>query len=718
MNISYFLLGGLLCTPPSFAQQVAMQPFPIDHTVRVDSAADVSFLLDGPAGKDGFIRVKDGHLYTPSGKRFRMWGVNVTGWTKGSAIMPPKDQAAIWAATLARHGINCVRFHFLDRFHTGRLPHGIIDGNRKDSRHFDADQMDRLDYFVYELKQRGIYANLNLNVGRMYKEEDGVPDYDLMGAAGKAFTYIGERLVELQKEYATQLLTHYNPYTKTEYRNEPAIVIVEMVNENSLLEFWARNWFRGELERNKERLQLDLTPTYERILSERFNQWLDKMPDKALLAKIRGQAGAKEGEAVKRLRRDEFTEAGKERFHAEATFYSDMEIAFFDDMKKHLKDKLGVKSLVVATADHTYWIPSQPLIRGTSKMDIVDGHVYWQHPAIWGKRNTPMVDQPLNSTIVKLSRSPMYGKPYAVSEVNHPNPNEYGAEMIPILASYAAFQDWDGVTFYTFEPRIKGEWQPMIPDPFDITLDPVKMPQMAAGALIFLRGDVSPARQVVTRTYSRDQVNESLRMPEAERPYFAPGFPKALPLVHGSRIRCLDCLPMAKLPAIDDNPLVSDTKELSWLVSKEHGGLVTIDTERTQGLVGFVRGNGKATRYLAADVKNDFCAITLSALDAKPIRRSNRMLLTAAARTWNTGAKWNERRTLLTELGGPPSLIEPVTGWLMLRELDGAVGLKVTALDGSARKIGKEISGRRMEDGWEIAIGEPATTFYLVEVAR
>jgi hypothetical protein len=60
-------------------------------------------------------------------------------------------------------------------------------------------------------------------------------------------TYVGPRLPELQREYARLLLTRCNPYTVSEYRNEPAITLVELVNENSVLEFWMRNWLRGEL---------------------------------------------------------------------------------------------------------------------------------------------------------------------------------------------------------------------------------------------------------------------------------------------------------------------------------------------------------------------------------------------------------------------------------------------------------------------------------------
>jgi hypothetical protein len=95
------------------------------------------------------------------------------------------------------------------------------------------------------LKHRGIYSDRNLNVGRDYKPGDEVPDSNLIGVA-KAMTYVGPKLLELQREYARLLLTHYNPYTRSEYRNEPAIALVELVNENSVLEFWMRNWLRGE----------------------------------------------------------------------------------------------------------------------------------------------------------------------------------------------------------------------------------------------------------------------------------------------------------------------------------------------------------------------------------------------------------------------------------------------------------------------------------------
>jgi len=741
-NYQWLLLcSGLAAAALGAAEEPSFSPYSIEYPDRPDSPADVSFLLGSqPAGQGGFIGVKNGHLGKPDGSRFRIWGVNITGWTLGSANLPPKDQAAAWATALARAGVNCLRFHFLDlptrvpateasevsaqlaaevageRFK--RRPAGLVDSRRHDNLALDPEALDRLDYFVAQLKSRGIYANLNLNVGMRYLPADGVPDAAAI-TLSKGFTYFGTRMIELQKNYARMLLTHLNPYTKTEYRHEPAVAAVEIVNENSLYEFWMRNWLRGELGTGGPPVQLDLTPFYAKQLDGMYNAWLAAHRTPSQVAQLRQQAGVQPGEPVPRLRRGDFSIAPPERFHAEAEFIGAVEKDFFTGMRDYLKKDLGVESLVVGNADHTHWIPDQPMLRANRLLDIVDGHVYWQHPAISGRRDTPMVDEPLHSTIVSLGRTPLLGRPFTVSEVNHPNPNEFAAEMIPILAAYAAFQDWDGVYFYTFEPKVGPVYQHYVADEFDIALDPVKMTQMAMGALLFCRADVRPAAQTVARTYSAEQVDESARLPESERPYFTPGYPVSTVLLHGSRIRSLDGPPSAAFGADPSPPYRSDTGELVWRLDPGRHGLVTIDSPRSQALVGFIRGNAEtATRHLAAEIANDFAAITLSSLTADPIQRSNRLLLTACSRWQNTGSRWNDRHTLWDTWGKGPTLIEPVTGWLTLRELEGAVAVTALPLDGASRPMGTPVKGRRLESGWELQLGTPPTTHYLIEVIR
>ncbi len=673
-----------------------LKPFVMDHRGAGASPADVSFLLDAPAGKAGFIRVQDGHFVKPDGRRVRFWGVHFTDWSRGSVEIPPKEDMPMWAATLARYGINMVRLHFLDL----PAPRGIIDATRDDSCGFDAKQLDRLDFEIAELKKRGIYVDLNLNVGRSYKAGDGVRDFDKI-QWGKGLTLVDPRLIELQKEYARHLLTHVNPYTKTEYRNEPAIAIVEILNENAFY-----MGYRAP------------TAYYEEELGGIYNTWLTKNRAPEQLKKLREQAGVAEGAPIPRLKGQEASAAPKERYETEMAFYMDVENQFYQNMSSYLKKDLGVKVPITGTADHSHTSSPYTMLASLSKLDIVDGHVYWQHPGSPPPVNTPMVNDPMNSTIVQLSRTAFAGKPYTVSETNHPFPNDWASEGIPLLAAYGALQDWDAIIMYTFEPKLAPDWKPYVGDPFDISLDPVRMTEMATGALMFLRGDVKAARETVSRTYSKEQVLESRKLPRTEAPYYTPGFPLTLPLRHAVRIQSLEGPPTAKFTAPEPGPIVSDTNELSWYTSAEKSGLVTVETDRTQALIGFVKANSKALKNLSADISNNFASIVLASMDSKPLAQSAKMLLTAGSRVSNTNLKWNDAHTRTSNQGESPSLIEPVSGTVVLRGLEKAATVSAVALDGAGRGIGEPLQARKTADGWALPIGSPVTTWYVISVNR
>jgi hypothetical protein len=124
---------------------ILMKPFPLE---RAPAPADLSYLLEAPAGKDGFIRVKDGHFVKPGGGRFRIWGVNFVSSNTTAA----KEEAPAIAAEMASFGFNCVRFHFLDLAFPNA---GLIDPDRRDSRALNPAQLDRLDFLVAELKKPG-----------------------------------------------------------------------------------------------------------------------------------------------------------------------------------------------------------------------------------------------------------------------------------------------------------------------------------------------------------------------------------------------------------------------------------------------------------------------------------------------------------------------------------------------------------------------------------
>ena len=699
--VSVLAAAGVNQTPLGFAQTavfgtpgIELKPFTMNHRQGTNSVINLSFLLDAPAGKDGFIRANDGHLVKPDGKPIRFWGFNLTEWSRGSVSIPSKEDAPVWADTLARFGVNFVRLHFLDL----AAPRGLIDATRDDTQHFDLAQLDKEDFFISELLKRGIYVDLNLNVGRGTKPGDNVlvPE----GRIGKGPLLFDKRLIELEKDYAHQLLTHINPYMKKAYVDEPGVAIVEIVNEDAIYIGWSS--------RN----------AYDQELTDLYNAWLQKNLTSTKLAKLRELAGITNNEPIPRLKGPAVRNAPRERYYTECNFFAELESGFFKEMNSYLNDTLKVKCPVIATADHSHSGSGYSLVADTSQLDVVDGHTYWQHPGERNFKNAPMVNDPFNSTVIELSRTAVAGKPYTVSEVNNPFPNQFASEGIPILAAYARFLDWSAVVWYTFEPKRDPNWAPYVGDPFDMSLDPVKMPQMAAGALMFVRDDLDSAKETVARSYSREQVMDSRFLPGTERPYFTPGFPLSAPLLHGSRIGSLNGKPTATITSVNSSPYKSDTGQLVWRTDTNQTGLVTIDSPRSQALVGFVKANHQQVSNLSADVNNDFCAIIVNSLESKPIASAGKLLLTACVRVENSGMQWDAQRAKVTQQGQSPTLIEPVTGTITLRNLAKAAKVSAKALDGSGRPIGDPIVAKKTEAGWEISVGEPVTTWYEVSVER
>jgi hypothetical protein len=145
---------------------------------------------------------------------------------------------------------------------------------------------------------------------------------------------------------------------------------------------------------------------------------------------------------------------------------------------------------------------------------------------------------------------------------------------------------------------------------------------------------------------------------------------------------------------------------------------VTVQTDKSQALIGFVGENEKPLKNLSAQVENDFCAIILTCLDGKPISGSEKLLLTATARSANTAMKWNDKKTSLVDWGSAPTVIEPVKGHVTLENLKPHKKFEVIALDGAGKSLAKPIEAQTSPKGVRIAIGEPPTAWYLINITR
>ncbi|EDY80676.1 Carbohydrate binding domain protein [Verrucomicrobiia bacterium DG1235] len=262
--ISLFALLASLLSPARAGELI---PFTLPWNDAAPGITDLSSLNHTPAGKHGYISVDADAHFTVGDERIRLWGVNITA----DSCFPTHAEAEGIAARLAKFGFNIVRFHHMDNnWGSG----SIIDYAQGNSRNLHAANLEKLDYFIAQLKSHGIYSNINLINSREFLPSDGL-DAGVANLEWKArhiLGFVDPTLRDLEKEYARKLLTHVNPYTGLTYAEDPAIAVVEINNENGIFQ----TLFDGHIA---------LWPqVYKDQLQTKWNTWLsDRYADTAEL---------------------------------------------------------------------------------------------------------------------------------------------------------------------------------------------------------------------------------------------------------------------------------------------------------------------------------------------------------------------------------------------------------------------------------------------------
>lgn len=200
------------------------------QSIEAHSALDASFLLDAPAGKHGFVTVRDGRLAFTNGNRIRFFGV----YLLPPAAFPEPEQADALATRLARSGVNLVRLADLDTPLGPEL--SLYDDNRDDTRAFDPEALARLDHLIATLKERGIYVSLELLSARKFRSKDGVENPGALPPGGGPAAEFDPKIRELTLQSARALLEHVNPETGLALRDDPALAWVTLAGEVSLFD--------------------------------------------------------------------------------------------------------------------------------------------------------------------------------------------------------------------------------------------------------------------------------------------------------------------------------------------------------------------------------------------------------------------------------------------------------------------------------------------------
>ncbi|MEM4547959.1 MAG: carbohydrate binding domain-containing protein [Thermofilaceae archaeon] len=335
-----------------------------------------------------------------------------------------------------------------------------------------------------------------------------------------------------------------------------------------------------------------------------------------------------------------------------AEFLWSLERDYFLDMYRYLKEELGVKALVIGTIAGC----STPVIM--SELDVVDTHAYWMHPAFpgtpWDPRNwyvvnEPMVNNPLGSTITWLASRRVLGKPFTVTEYNHPAPNMYDSETYVILSAYAALQDWDGIFAFSYDGLVRDARR--IVGFFDVSQNPQKMATLILAHNIFVRGDVEPARELVTMPISREtEINllvggklHAWNLPGAHHLGWSP----ATPLVHRFALNLEGTGPSGPMPP-EGQVYKSDNGQVVWDCSTRGKCVLLINSPRTVAVVGF--GAGRRFDFDGVTIEPapsllNFSVIGVTSMDGEPIERSRSMLLVAIGYIGNNGMELREYAT-------------------------------------------------------------------------
>lgn len=396
-------------------------------------------------------------------------------------------------------------------------------------------------------------------------------------------------------------------------------------------------------------------------------------------------------------------------------FLQQTDQSYFVEMRRYLKDDLGVKCPVTGT------IGLGPLgTESQSHMDFVDAHAYWDHPQFphkswdgsdWREKNEPMVDNPAGATLWQLAATRVAGKPFTVTEYNHAAPNEWQAECVPMIATYAALQDWDGVFLFDYVGSNHYREMDHTKSYFDFEGNPQKMDLMPIGARVFLGQHVKPLSSEMLVSPTQQQ------MLDTASKYYYTLWPFTRDVLHVSWQDALGCRLAMQFNKEAPAGSCAPDPRITWTSEGANTGTGRFELRDPNAavFVGFAAGpmpiDLGAVRI--EKLQTPFATILVTpAIGSDPIDHARRLIISAVARGGNTGMEWDSsRHTVSNHWGKAPPTIEVIHATLSIQS---AGRLSAYALTPEGKRA--EPVPIKMENGRRtIELGQANTLWYEVE---
>ena len=657
-GISVWMIGAAAGSPDSiklsapkhyqFTRNNLWRESQLDHTILPGSLLDFSFIREAPAGKCGKVVIRDGIFSFEKApeKRIRFYGTNLCTL----ACTLPKEKSKLLVQWLKGTGYNAIRLHQFDRELVDRkLP--------KNSLAFDEENIDNMDYLISLLKENGFYIFLDLFALRDRKpgEFRSAPDLRELKDM-KLGIMVNPEIRENFKTFVRKFLGHKNKYTGLPLAQDPVLAGICIINENMIVSLYDD--------------------------CSRF-----------------GKNGGESYRFCNRLFEEHCRKTGKaptghNRRAMMIEFLYSLYSKYFQEIKTLLQDEL--KLAAPLTDQNHRQPPLAAMLR--DHYDFVDNHIYWDHPGFIGKtkwvppyriRNKSLLSGGL-WPICSLAPSRIFGKPFTVTEFNVGYPNQFRADSGLVFGAFAAFQDWDGLFRFDYA-HPNAMFGNSYPGSFSTLNDPVRTLSDSIGALLFIRGDLNPAKETLPLIVRRGEFQRT----------YVESYPKEMqelaPHVRTGTLPVGQALPEDSMtpwtlgkpaPASVRKAMKIRPAEIRMNSGKNIFGTVTPRLES----VALPQGNSFEGKNLHVKSTSGFYSVVAAAAmdgEGKSLDRSDRILLFFLTDLRQEGILFSSEEcnvVLKNPPRGNPILVRKGTAEISLKLMPGE--WKATALDHSGKPLG------------------------------
>jgi len=671
------------------APQAADDSWPFqyrDNDFRDTAMLDLRYLNEKTAGEHGFVSLNaDGTGFVRGdGVPIRFWGAM---YNENHYTAEQLSESARW---LAKMGFNTIR----------RMAHlaSVKPGSQPED--VNSSEIDELWRYEAAMKKEGIYTTI-VNYSAYMLPSDmtgwGIPGYEVNYIHHRNEDRTAERPwglmyfnPVLQKGYKVWLKKLYgdvNPYTGISLAKDPALSMITLVTEESLL-FYTFDRIKPEQKRELGKLFGDWLKTKYGSLDKALEAWNGETLVKEKQGAIssddlpNGVMGFYIAHSAKHGL--QFSPGKTKRMADQVEFLSRTMQKFYEEIVRYMKEDLGCKQLIqcgnwrpadpVAEQDAERWsyLPGDMMAENHFFYDdlgvedtffVAKGHV----------RANPTALKPLElPDAVPFAFKQVAGHTTFITSTGWVQPNIHQCEAPFLFAAYGGLAGLGGMCWEGFGTH--PEYDVIGPKQFK---GPNNEPTSSMGTWNFARPSMVSSYLAPALMYRNGYVAQGKPVVEEQRK-LQDVWDRKMPLAmdHGSYQAMTEAMKGGSVDPLaffvgpvwvkyDGDPAKSKVADVSKYILRDQQrvlsntgqielnygkGLCMIDAPKAQGVCGFLDQSKEFTlSTLTITSTNAYASILLVPLDDQPLASSQKVLVQVGTTARPTG--WKSEPTLVTVKG-------------------------------------------------------------------